>query len=219
MSAASGDRSPLESRRATGKTARGEITRRALLGGGAATLAGWLAWPRLKSIGAAKAPVFFARNQRYDGPLEQTLADGLRAVGVAPASLAGRRVLLKPNLVEPSRLTPHMTTHPAMIVAAAHVFRSWGAHVTVGEGPGHVRDTELALIESGVQAALDDAGLDFADLNYEEVEWRPNLGRASRLEGFWFPRSVVEADLIVSMPKMKTHHWVGFTGGSRTCMA
>ena len=35
--------------------------------------------------------------------------------------------------------------------------------------------------------------------------------RASRLAGFYFPQQVVEADLIVSMPKMKTHHWVGFT--------
>ena len=67
----------------------------------------------------------------------------------------GKRVLLKPNLVEPSRDCPHMTTHPAMIVAAAEVFRGWGADVTVGEGPGHVRDTEMALVESGVADALD----------------------------------------------------------------
>jgi uncharacterized protein (DUF362 family) len=32
------------------------------------------------------------------------------------------------------------------------------------------------------------------------------------LKGFWFPRQVIEADLVVSMPKMKTHHWVGYTG-------
>jgi uncharacterized protein (DUF362 family) len=105
-----------------------------------------------------------------------------------------------------------MTTHPAMIIAAAEVFRRWGARVTVGEAPGHVRDTEMALIESGVGEALDDAGLEFADLNYETIAWRANRGRASRLDGFWFPEHVDQADLIVSMPKLKTHHWVGFTG-------
>jgi uncharacterized protein (DUF362 family) len=69
----------------------------------------------------------------------------------------------------------------------------------------------MALVESGVQEALDDGGLQFADLNYEDVAWRKNGGRASSLPGFWFPRSVMEADLVVSMPKLKTHHWVGVT--------
>lgn len=71
------------------------------------------------------------------------------------------------------------------------------------------------LVESGVQAALDAAKLPFADLNYEEVAWVKNRGRASALDGFYFPRSVVEADLVVSMPKMKTHHWVGVTASMK----
>ncbi len=159
----------------------------------------------------ANDAVFIARNQQYDGALQRTIRDGLLATGLKPNQWAGKRVLLKPNLVEPNRHIPHMTTHPAMIVAAAEVFRQWGAVVNVGEGPGHVRDTEMALVESGVQEQLDSSKLSFADLNYEEVGWVKNAGRASTLEGFFFPRSVVEADLIVSMPKLKTHHWVGFT--------
>jgi uncharacterized protein (DUF362 family) len=162
-----------------------------------------------------KGTAFVARGQRYDGPLERTIRDGLLATGFQPAQIVGKRVLLKPNLVEPTRTCPQMTTHPAMVVAAAAVFRGWGANVVVGEGPGHVRDTELALDESGMQDALDSAGLKFADLNYEEVAWTANAGRASKLPGFWFPGSVVEADLIVSMPKMKTHHWVGFTASMK----
>jgi len=105
-----------------------------------------------------------------------------------------------------------MTTHPAVVVAAAEVFRRWGATVLVGEGPGHVRDTEMALLESGMQDALDSAELGFDDLNYSQVGWESNAGRESSLKGFYFPRQVLEADLIVSMPKMKTHHWVGYTG-------
>ena len=124
--------------------------------------------------------MFIARGQRYDGPLEQTIRDGLLASGVQPDTLKGKRVLLKPNLVEPSRKVPQMTTNPAMVLAAAAVFRKWGASVVVGEGPGHVRDTEMALVESGVQTALDAAGLEFADLNYEEVVWVPNKAASVR---------------------------------------
>ena len=135
---------------------------------------------------------------------------------MAPESVRGKRVLLKPNLVEPTRDCPHMTTHPAMILAAAEVFRGWGASVTVGEGPGHVRDTEMALVESGVAEALDSTQLPFADLNYEEVAWtaQSRPGAASST-GFYFPQAVAEADLIVSLPKMKTHHWVGVTAAMK----
>jgi uncharacterized protein (DUF362 family) len=104
-----------------------------------------------------------------------------------------------------------MTTHPAVVLATADVFRQWGATVLVGEAPGHVRDTEMAISESGLGAMLDSEGLEFADLNYEEVAWVKNAGRASKLPGFFFPRAVVEADMIVSLPKLKTHHWVGLT--------
>lgn len=187
-----------------------KIDRRMLLGG-AAACAGLAAWPIARKLFAPRSTVFIARNQQYDSRLERVIADGLAAVGIDPALYRGRRVLLKPNLVEPTRDAPHMTTHPAMIVATAEVFRRAGAVVNVGEGPGHVRDTEMALAESGVGEALAAAGLPFADLNYEETAWVKNAGKVCGLDGFHFPRSVIEADLVVSLPKMKTHHWVGVT--------
>lgn len=191
------------------------IDRRTALATGGLAAAGLVAAPYARKALTQPSPVFLAGGQRYDGPLVQTIRDGLLSAGLLPDSMRGKRVLLKPNLVEPSRAIPHMTTHPAMIVAAAEVFRSWGASVVVGEAPGHVRDTETALIESGVGEALSDGGLTFADLNYEEVGWRRNRGRVSPLKGIYFPRSVLEADLVVSMPKMKTHHWVGLTCGMK----
>lgn len=187
------------------------IDRRALLVSGGALAAGLFGYQWVRSLSRMKAPVFIARGQRYDGPLEQTIRDGLVAAGVKPKSLAGRKVLLKVNLVEPRRSAPQMTTNPAMVLAAAEVFRRWGAEVKVGEASGHVRDTELALVESGLGPAVDAADLEFIDLNFEEVAWVKNGGRASKLAGFYFPRAAIEADLIVSMPKLKTHHWVGAT--------
>ena len=138
---------------------------------------------------APRAEVFVARNQKYDRGLEATIQEGLQSCGFLPQQFAGKRVLLKPNLVEPSREIPHMTTHPAVIIAASEVFRRWGATVRVGEAPGHVRDTEMALVESGVGEALRDAGLIFADLNYEQVGWRRNRGRFSPLRGIYSRRT------------------------------
>ena len=186
-------------------------SRRAVLALGGAALACAAGTRAVRWATAARAEVFIAKNQHYEAGLEQTIEDGLRACGVTTAQIRGKRILLKPNMVEPSRQIPHMTTHPAVIIAASEVFRRWGAEVRVGEAPGHVRDTEMALIESGVGEALEDADLKFADLNYEQVGYRPNRGGASPLKGIYFPKNVLEADYVVSLPKLKTHHWVGIT--------
>jgi len=191
------------------------VNRRTLLVGGGLAAAGIVLARTIRELTLGRSSVFIAKNQKYDGPLVQTIRDGLIGCGLDPKEIDRKRILLKPNLVEPARDAPHMTTHPAMILAAAEVFRNWGGIVTVGEGPGHVRDTEMALVESGVADALDSLKLSFSDLNYEEVVWTPNRGRASKLPGFFFPRSVAEADLVVSLPKMKTHHWVGVTAAMK----
>jgi uncharacterized protein (DUF362 family) len=189
----------------------GKVSRRTLLIGCGVCAGALVGAGLVRRWFRQRASVFVARNQRYDGDLIRPIRDGLLATGLAGEQLSGKRVLLKPNMVEPTRAAPHMTTHPAVILAAAEVFRSWGATVTVGEGPGHVRDTEMALVESGIAEALDSGKLAFADLNYDELGFVPNGGRMCKLPGFHFPRAVIEADLVVSMPKMKTHHWMGVT--------
>jgi uncharacterized protein (DUF362 family) len=191
------------------------LDRRALLIGGGAAIGGLLGLKAVRDAFQTKHPVFLARHQHYHGPLTQTVQDGLTSVGFDLQSVRGRTVLLKPNLVETSRSSPHVTTHPALVVAAAAVFRRWGAHVIVGEAPGHMRDTEMALIESGFDEALDSEGLEFVDLNYSEVTSVANRGRASKIEHFYFPKVVANADLVVSIPKLKCHHWVGMTAAMK----
>ena len=43
------------------------------------------------------------------------------------------------------------------------------------------------------------------------MERVPLPTRASRLKELYFPKTVLGADLVVSMPKLKTHHWAGVT--------
>jgi uncharacterized protein (DUF362 family) len=195
-------------------TPANQIGRRTLLMAGGLATAGIItasAYHQLAQGEPRTVPVFIAKNQKYDANLARTIRDGLLATGLQPAGVKGKRVLLKPNMVEPTRAARHMTTHPAVVLGVAEVFLAWGAEVIVGEAPGHVRDTEMALEESGIREALDAGKLQFADLNYEETLFQRNLGRSSELNGFYFPKTVMAADIIVSLPKMKTHHWMGVT--------
>ncbi len=89
--------------------------------------------------------------------------------------------MLKPNLVEPCSDAPQVNTHPAVVRAAAEVFRGWGARrVLVAEGPGHCRDAQLVLEQSGLDAVLAESRLEFVDLNHDDVVLVPNrFGRTS----------------------------------------
>jgi uncharacterized protein (DUF362 family) len=122
-----------------------------------------------------------------------------------------KSVLLKPNFVEPD-MEGMINTHPVVIRAAREAFLRLGAKsVVVAEGPGHERDTEGILEELRLRDYLGPLEQSFIDLNTDEVAEVETRTRASRLKSLFLPKAVLAADFVVSMPKMKTHHWVGVT--------
>ena len=159
-----------------------------------------------------KAETFIGRAPTYSFDLVSLIRAGFRELNVNEAEIKGKRILLKPNLIEPPRGAIHIVTHPAVVRAAAEVFLSLGAgQVIVGEGPGHCRDTYSILEESGFDDIFGDTKIVFTDLNYDEWSTTPNAGRATKLKSFVLPVTLKQVDWIVSMPKLKTHHWAGVT--------
>src|SRR4029077_16767510 len=49
------------------------------------------------------------------------------------------------------------------------------------------------------------------DLNHDEVGFVPNEFKQTSLPRLALPSTLRRADLIVSLPKLKTHHWAGVT--------
>lgn len=144
----------------------------------------------------------------YSDALNELLYDGLKLFNLP---IRGKRVLLKPNLVEYSAGAA-INTQPLLVGAAAVAFlRHGAASVTVAEGPGHQRDTYLLLVESGLGEELRHRGISFVDLNRDDVMKCRVQGNYTGMDHFWLPETVLSSDFIVSMPKMKTHHWAGVT--------
>ncbi len=156
--------------------------------------------------------VCVARAASYEVDLEPLLREAFKEVGITPRAVAGKRILLKPNLVETTLGAGHINTHPEVVRAAARALRAFGAgEVLVGEGPGHRRDTVLVLEESGLAQILVDEKLRFVDLNRQRGFSVANAGRRSGLLRLTFPVILSEIDWIVSLAKLKTHHWAGAT--------
>jgi len=156
--------------------------------------------------------VCVARAASYAVDLEPILREALREVGIRPRDVAGKRILLKPNLVETTLGAGHINTHPEVVRGAARALRAFGAaEVLVGEGPGHRRDTVLVLEESGLAQILVDEKLRFVDLNRQRGFAVANAGKRSGLVRLTLPVVLSEIDWIVSLAKLKTHHWAGAT--------
>lgn len=159
-----------------------------------------------RKAGSSKVAILPADS--YEGDLRDVVTVGLR---MFPLEIAGRRVVLKPNLVE---FDPQgvINTHPALIGATIESLRTLGAsEVVVAEGPGHRRDNEYLWRASGLAEMLSDTGTPYVDLNSDAV--RP-VRLASDFTGIgtlYLPQTILDADLLISMPKLKTHHWVGVT--------
>jgi uncharacterized protein (DUF362 family) len=121
--------------------------------------------------------------------------------------LAGKRVVLKPNLVEYHR-DKVINTDPRVVAAVIELCRREGAaEVIVAEGPGHWRNVEYLVSASGLGDVLRHYKVPFVDLNHDEPVRRVNLGRLTRLEHLYLARTVAEAEVLISLPKLKTHHW------------
>lgn len=197
-----------------------DLTRRDFLAGTAAVVAAAGAACRGKAPFDARdfAPlpeasdVLLLAASDYAADLGDIVTRGFRELGVR---FDGRRVLLKPNLVEYERGTV-INTNPHVIAGVAEAARRAGAReVVVGEGPGHRRDIEYLVTATGLIDVLRDFDLPFVDLNLDDVRRVPLRSRFMGLAELALPVSVVAADVVISLPKLKTHHWAGMTCGMK----
>ena len=198
-----------------GSTSDHGITRRNLLLAGAVGAAigtGLLAVPKRYFRMPQQTRAFVVKVAHYQLNIADSIKRGMRELGVDPEELKGKRILLKPNLVETASGAPHINTHPLVLRGAIEAFLGLGAAVVaVAEGPGHRRDSLAVYEESGLADVLTEDRIRFHDLNYMTGYEITNGGRQSSLSTLTFPQLFKEMDWIVSVAKMKTHHITGAT--------
>jgi uncharacterized protein (DUF362 family) len=157
-----------------------------------------------------ESAVHIARETEYNADLAGLLSRQYEHFR-AKVPLAGKRVVLKPNLVEYHR-DKVINTHPHIVAAAIELCRREGAaEIIVAEGPGHWRNVEYLVSASGLGDVLRHYKVPFVDLNHDEPVKTPNMGRLTGLEYLYLARTVASAEVLISLPKLKTHHWAGAT--------
>jgi uncharacterized protein (DUF362 family)/NAD-dependent dihydropyrimidine dehydrogenase PreA subunit len=140
------------------------------------------------------------------------LADAARrALDCAGLDVRGCTVLLKPNMVGPHPEHLHSVTAPPLLRALAEELRNRGAEVRIGDNPGFTGYSAVrrSAVGSGILPLCE--------------EFFVNLGEESRLvevDPAWFggieripiSSQVLDCDLLISVPRMKTHVQTIITG-------
>ena len=185
------------------------LTRRDVLVAGAATAAA----AGLSACGVEQrriepARVSITKVPAYDQSVYEVMR---RIVAEHAGDVRGRNVVLKPNLVE-FEPESSINTNPILVHAAFEAFHAAGAAtVRIAEGPGHRRNTLDLADAAGYFSTVPHFEDHFVDLNLDDVTQVHPARQFSRIKKLYLPNTVLGADLLVSMAKMKTHHWVGAT--------
>ncbi|UCH35719.1 MAG: DUF362 domain-containing protein [Armatimonadota bacterium] len=166
-----------------------------------------------KGYASTPAAVAIARADRGDN---DSIRRAVREAASAACDLrevipAGARVVLKPNIFAP--YPPPTTTDPRVVVATAELAREAGAgEIVVAEGRSistarfrSAHNTTRACAQvTGMAAALEAAGLEFIALEDDEFV-EVEVPGADLLHRASVPRTILEADVLISVPVMKVH--------------
>jgi uncharacterized protein (DUF362 family) len=144
----------------------------------------------------------------------ETLAAALRTGwrSSLPPDVRGKRIVIKPNMVDVSPDRP-IHTDPRLIEAlVAHLADLGAREIVLAEGTSHNRDAEDLFRRAGYEALARRRGVRLVDLNYDDLTPVTCVNpRATLLREIALPRTIGEADILVSVPKMKTHKLAGIT--------
>ncbi|MBM3127758.1 MAG: DUF362 domain-containing protein [Chloroflexi bacterium] len=165
----------------------------------------WMVRGNLARWFAPNARVALAACPSYDADVLGALRAAWQSA--AMPELRGARVVIKPNLVDFVDGVPCFT-HPRVAQAMIQLARELGARaIVVAEGTTFRRDVQAVLDATGYTDLLARERIAFVDLNYDDLVEVPLRGGYTRLKTLFVAQTIRDADVLISLPKMKTHHW------------
>ncbi|MFQ5836145.1 MAG: DUF362 domain-containing protein [bacterium] len=135
--------------------------------------------------------------------------------GIGQIIKPGKTVLLKINLLSARPPERAVTTHPSLVGAVVRLIKEMGATVWVGEaastGGMGLERRRGAFDICGIREVVGKEGgeiMNFSLKGYKKIK----VPYAKRLEEINLARPILEADVVVSLPKLKTHELTLLTG-------
>jgi uncharacterized protein (DUF362 family)/ferredoxin len=158
--------------------------------------------------------VFVVRCPDYDHVGER-LAELLSMMGgMDRFAASGEKIVLKVNLLQPTKPEKAVTTHPAVVAAVARLVKNEGALPIIADSPGSgypytERTLDKFYRTCGMYQVAADEGIAVnRDTTYETVSYP----KGKLMKRFEVITPVLEADGVLNLCKLKTHVFMHLTG-------
>lgn len=151
----------------------------------------------------------------YDYELvKNKLKEVFNSIGGAELINPGDVVLLKPNLLSPHQPEKAITTHPVIVEVLIELLKEKDAIIKLGESSGIMLSgsslTDDAFVATGMKEVCDKHQVEL--INFDKTKVKETDKGELTGERFFLPQPLLEADFIISLPKLKTHNLTLFTG-------
>ena len=146
--------------------------------------------------------VFVTRCANYQEQFPETFRKLMDATGwMTSTLLRGKRVLIKPNLLTDRTPEQAVTTHPAVLRHTIRFLKEAGAaYICVGDSPASTANLQAVLELSGIGAVCREEEVEV--IRFEQT---PPVQLERNGFSFALSQSVLDAELIVNLPKVKSH--------------
>jgi len=137
-----------------------------------------------------------------------------RAVDLAGSpDLAGKTVLLKPNILFDTPPEKAVTTHPVFVEAVIRLVREMGPkRILIGDSPG-LQPPGFSGKASGIGEVVKRTGVEWVDFTKDKIEVPFSGGKV--IKKFTLAKAALDADIIINLPKLKTHQLMSYTGAMK----
>ncbi len=160
--------------------------------------------------------VYLSNCTTYDvEKIKASLSESLDAMGgLTKYVKPGQKVLLKINLIGPKKADKAATTHPEFVRAVGQLFKTHGAQVFVGDSSGGaiagMAPTKKSFTVAGIEKVALEEG--FTLINFDEVGPVSKMVEGNVTKDLYISKAIEEMDVVINLPKMKTHSMGVYTG-------
>jgi uncharacterized protein (DUF362 family)/Pyruvate/2-oxoacid:ferredoxin oxidoreductase delta subunit len=162
-----------------------------------------------------KPKVSIVKCQNYDpAQVDQALEQALSLIGgLGSIVKPGQKVLIKVNALNGSAPDVAANTHPSLVAAVIKAVKKIGGQPLVGDCPGDPKAIIEKIMETnGIKPATQSAGGKMIDLYGPGVSEIPSPSGNKNIPSHKIAKAVLDADVIINLPKLKTHNLTLFTG-------
>ncbi|MCD4716428.1 MAG: DUF362 domain-containing protein [Desulfobacterales bacterium] len=132
-----------------------------------------------------------------------------RAFEIFPQEIARKKVVIKPNVLRLSTAEEHIVTNPSLLRAVVEKVEEMSpAEIVVGDNPGlfSYGDNEKSFEKTGLMDAAKGYYMNIGNTTQNlafNPDFMPEVG---------ISKEILDADIVISLPKFKTHGLTAMTG-------